>query len=170
MKSSLEKDIGMGYNIHMKKEKKVFLHKYNAYSYVLFVIICVVLTISAVVNFLKFFKVGESSSYFPGLELSVAIISILLLAFISCFLLLSRYVIVNGKFYVQKLVLKEIPVEKMLYIRVDKSAKLTVLYYADEESENDGISFAILSVNKRKEEELIERIQELNSHISVERV
>ncbi len=160
----------MVYNIPMKKEKKTYLYKYNIYSYVLFAVICVVLVISAIVNFLKFFKVGESASYFPGLELAVAIVSVVLIAFLSSFLLLSRYVIKDGKFYVQKLVLKEIPVEKMLYIRVDKSAKLTVLYYADEESENDGISFAILSVSKKKEEKLIDAIRTLNSHISVERV
>lgn len=154
----------------MKNEKKSYLYKYNVYSYVLFAVICTVLVLSAVVNFLKFFKVGNSSSYFPGLELAVAIVSVVLLAFLTSFLLLSRYVIKDGKFYVQKLAIKEIPVEKMLYIRVDKSAKLTVLYYADEESENDGISFVILSVGKKNEEKLIDAIRTLNSHISVERV
>lgn len=160
----------MVYNTSMKNDKKTFMYKYNPYSYTLVGIVFALLLLSAIVNFLKYFKVGNLGSYFPELELSIAIISIIFVVALSCFLLLSRYIIKDGRFYVQKVTMKEIPVEKMLYIRVDKTNKLTVLYYADEESENDGISFVVFNLFKKDEEKLIDALQELNSHVSVERV
>ena len=54
----------------------------------------------------------------------------------------------------------------MLTITKDEETKMTVLYYADENSPNDGISFVILSV--KKIDELIEDIRSLNPHVSVD--
>lgn len=151
-----------------KTSKKVYFYKFNPYIYILTVVISLVVLPFSVFNLIKVIGVADLVSYHPVLDITSVIFCWGVFIFLMLNIFLTNFTIENGTFVKRRFVKKIIPVEKMLTIRVDKDADMNVLYYADENSINDGISFVILSVAKSKADKLIEDIRELNPHVSVE--
>ena len=145
---------------------KVYYYKFNPWVYVFTAFVVLVDIAFAVVTILKLVGVGVLYSYYRGLDVFSLVVNLGVIVFFILNLTLNRYIVSNGTFVKQRFIKTVIPVEKMLTITKDEETKMTVLYYADEKSVNDGISFVILSV--RKIDELIEDIRALNPHVSVD--
>ena len=145
---------------------KVYYFKYNAWIYVFAIAILVIVSAFVVFDALKLAGAFGLVSYYVGLDIFSLIVSVAVaIGIISCFVF-NKYVVSEGAFIRQKFLSKSIPVEKMLTITRDEEIKMPVLYYADDKSPNDGISFVILSTKRL--DDLIEDIRALNPHVSID--
>jgi|GEM_PF-6653727 len=153
-----------------KQDKKVYYFKFNVYIYILTVLLLLIVIPFSIFTILKLVGVGNLVSYYRWLDIVGIVFCLGIAVFLILNLLLTKYIIEDGKFIKQRFSKIEIPTQKMLTIRVDEESDITVLYYADDNSPNDGISFVVLSVSKKKEESLLEDIRALNPYVSIERI
>lgn len=154
----------------MKKqtnEVKIYYYKHPTSVYVFYGIMCALFLLGGLYNLMKVLGVGTLVSYYKSLEIASIAVCFLALVFVTAFLFCNRYEILNTSFVYRKLTKTVYPADKLLTIKRDKKSGLTVLYVEDETKE-DYVGFVVLSVFPSKSDKIIEDIQKLNSHVSIE--
>lgn len=154
----------------MKKqtnEVKIYYYKHPTSVYVFYAVMCALFLIGGLYNLMKVLGVGTLVSYYRGLEIASVAVCFLALIFVTAFLFCNRYEITDNALVYRKLTKTVYPAEKLLTIKRDKKSGLTVLYVEDETKE-DYVGFIVLSVFPSKSDKIIEDIQKLNPHVSVE--
>ncbi len=116
---------------------------------------------------MKVLGIGTLVSYYRGLEIASVAVCFLALIFVTAFLFCNRYEVTDNAFIYRKLTKTVYLAEKLLTIKRDKKSGLTVLYVEDETKE-DYVGFLVLSVFPSKSDKIIDEIQKLNPHVSVE--
>ncbi len=150
-----------------KNEIKIYYYKHPTSVYVFYGIMCALFLLGGLYNLMKVLGVGTLVSYYRGLEIASVAVCFLALIFVTAFLFCNRYEISSNTFIYRKLTRTEYSADKLLTIKRDKKSGLTVLYVEDENKE-DYVGFIVLSVFPSKADKIIEDIQKLNSHVSVE--
>lgn len=154
----------------MKKqtnEVKIYYYKHPTSVYVFYAVMCALFLIGGLYNLMKVLGVGTLVSYYRGLEIASVAVCFLALIFVTAFLFCNRYEITNNALVYRKLTKTVYLAEKLLTIKRDKKSGLTVLYVEDETKE-DYVGFIVLSVFPSKSDKIIDDIQKLNPHVSVE--
>lgn len=154
----------------MKKqtnEVKIYYYKHPTSVYVFYAIMCVLFLVGGLYNLMKVLGIGTLVSYYRGLEIASVAVCFLALIFVTAFLFCNRYEVTDNAFIYRKLTKTVYLAEKLLTIKRDKKSGLTVLYVEDETKE-DYVGFLVLSVFPSKSDKIIDEIQKLNPHVSVE--
>lgn len=154
----------------MKKqtnEVKIYYYKHPTSVYVFYAVMCALFLIGGLYNLMKVLGVGTLVSYYRGLEIASVAVCFLALIFVTAFLFCNRYEITDNALVYRKLTKTVYSAEKLLTIKRDKKSGLTVLYVEDETKE-DYVGFIVLSVFPSKSDKIIDEIQKLNPHVSVE--
>lgn len=151
----------------MDKKKSVFLCKLPLPNYIILGVMCAAIIPFAVLCILRILEVGEFYSVNPAFDIAAVVAEVLITAFFVLFTLLTRYVVTDKHFILQRIVPTKIPVERLLLIRHELSEDIMVLYFADERAP-EGVRFVVLRVFDKKKEGIVQAIQTVNPHVSYE--